>query len=89
MKRLADDISDFLKTHGPKVYEDLGGTLCFSTDAFELDYTRQQLEKGIDIKEIPMPKSCWDDGSYLPKNSQSGREWHDRIISELQKLKEV
>lgn len=89
MKRLVDDIADFLNTHGPKVSEEAGETLYFSTDAFELDYTRQLLEKGVDIREIPLPNSTWEDGSYLPKKSQSGREWHDRIISELKKLKEV
>jgi hypothetical protein len=82
---LAADIRAFLEQHGKRSAMD--SSEWNSPDGSEMEAAAQMLEQGLSY----MPFSDFSSGGYKPlygPGSTEAREWHDRIKSDIAKIRQ-
>jgi len=81
--RLGDEIKEFLSKHGKRDVNN--PTEWSSPDACLLETVATQLLSETPLEEIRIPFSEWGSGGYKPYSDQKAKDWHDSLLSRIEK----
>ena len=82
--QLGNEIKEFLSKHGKSDVN--SPTEWSSPDACLIETAATQLLSEIPTDEIRIPFSEWGSGGYKPYSDKKAKDWHDSLLSRIEKL---